>query len=1366
MDTTPRMALDAYLPIDRRRALARGEVLPERSLGSALFADLSGFTPLMEHLSNTLGPQQGAEELTHLLNALFTPLIAEVHGHGGSILAFGGDALTCWFPALTPHPPVPLHARGRGERGVGESGVRAAACAQAMLGHVAAFQGTGTLAGPMHLSMHIGIASGPVRRLCAGRPPYGLYDVLAGATVERMAAAASRSVAGQVAVDRATAAQLPQATWQLLDEDFALLGGAPLPEPAQTIGRLEEIPPLSSRQVRRWLAEPLYRRLQAGAGAFSAELRIVTSMFVQFAGLDYDGDPDAGTKLQRYIALVQKHLTPYEGYLAMVACGDKGSLLHIVFGAPLAHEDDPTRAVGFALELQAAVAALPFIHGQRIGVSVGRVYAGILGSPERCTYTVLGDEVNLSARLMQTAEPGQVLVSNHVQRAAPGFAYRPLGTVALKGRAEPVPVLEALAAQERRTVETGELLVGREEELARLAELVAAVESGRGKVLLLLGEAGVGKSALVRALLRRVAQRGWATYVSPCLSYGKNTPYLPWRGIVEQAAGLPAEAGPAERMARLGEVLSTLPDPPGFLGYWQARLPLLAEAMGLPVSETPLTRSLEGELRRDNTFRVLEALVRHLARERPAVVVLEDAYWADELSLALAAQIGRGLGDIPLLLTIVQRPFTAQTPPSLLDLQALPHQATMTLAGLGQTAAAELARQRLRGAELPPRLQALLQEKARGNPFFIEELLRALEEAGHLRRANGTVELAGTWEALELPDTIEGVVRARMDRLPEAERLTLKVAAVIGRTFQRPLLQEVHPARPPEVALARQLDYLGQAAFTLLEEKAPEWRYAFQHPILHEVAYETLLFAQRRQLHGAIGAVLEGWHAGDPLRVLDLLAYHYARSETREKAVYYLYRAAEKARHEYANEVALGYYTQALERLLPEEQEKRYEVLSGRERIYDLLGEREAQEKDLQEMAALAQVLADPCRQVEVLNRQARRAVDMGAFEEARDLAQRARQFAEESGDRAGSALAQRILGISHASQGEFEEALHFLTQARQIYKETGDGPGEASCLSNLGSVHFYRGDSEESRRYYQQALAMARRLADRRLEAFLLDNLGLTYRHQGDYGRARSCGEQAAAILREIGDIPNVQINLGNVGTLALVQGDLEMARSHYLEALQLARDLLDTEGEATTLCDLGRLYTCQGQYGEARRCLRTAGQLFRRMGHRRGQADTARNLGVLEYWAGRPRAAARSLRRALTLWQELGDAGNTLATQAWLGLACLALGEGEQACSLLQEVEARLQAGEYSGAYPEQELWWAAYRVWKYCNQEERARRAIEQAHRLVQEQAARIGDPALRRSFLEQIPVNREVELEVGSWMLEDGGPGPHGPPPSNL
>lgn len=1354
-DTTRRMALDAYLPLDRRRALARGEVLPERSLGSALFADLSGFTLLMEHLCATLGPQHGAEELTHLLNALFTPLIAEVHGHGGSIVAFGGDALTCWFPALTPPP-----------RGVGGSGVRAAACAQAMLGHVASFQGAGTSAGPVRLSMHIGIASGPVRRLCIGRPPYGLYDVLAGATVERMAAAASRSAAGQVAVDRATAAQLPQATWRPLDEEFALLGGAPLPGAAHAIGRLEEIPPLPSRRVRRWLAEPLYRRLQAGAGAFSAELRIVTSMFVQFAGLDYDGDPDVESKLQRYIALAQERLAPYEGYLAMVACGDKGSLLHIVFGAPLAHEDDPARAVGFALDFQAAVAALPFIHGQRIGVSVGRVYAGILGSPERCTYTVLGDEVNLSARLMQAAEPDQVLVSNRVQRAAPGFAYRALGIVALKGRAEPVPVLEALAAQGRRTVSSEELLVGREEELARLAELVAAVESGRGKVLLLLGEAGVGKSALVRALLRRVAQHGWATYVSPCLSYGKNTPYLPWRTIVEQAAGLPPEAGPAERVARLSEVLAALPDPPGIPGYWQARLPLLAEAMGLPVSETPLTRSLEGELRRDNTFRVLEALVCHQAHERPAIVVLEDAYWADELSLALAAQIGRGLGDIPLLLTIVQRPFTAQTPPSLLDLQALPHQTTMTLAGLGQTAAAELARQRLHGAELPPRLQALLQEKARGNPFFIEELLRALEEAGYLRRVNGTVELAGAWEALELPDTIEGVVRARMDRLPEAERLTLKVAAVIGRTFQRPLLQEVHPARPPEVALARQLDYLGQAAFTMLEEKAPEWRYAFQHPILHEVAYETLLFAQRRQLHGAIGAVLEGWHAGDPLRVLDLLAYHYARSEEREKAVHYLQAAADKARREYANEVALGYYTQALERLLPEEQEKRYEVLSGRERIYDLLGEREAQEKDLQEMAALAQVLADPRRQVEVLNRQARRAVNMGLFEEARRLAEQARCSATAWDDQAGTALAERTLGIIHGSYGEYEAALSSFRRSQEIYQRLGDGPGEIACLTNIGTAQMYQGDLLAAVHSHERALEMARRLGDRRREALLLDNLGVSYRYLGDYGRARCCSEQALTILREIGDAPNVEINLGNLGTMAMVSGDLETARSYYVEALRLARHLSDPEGEATNLCDLGRLYTWQGQYQQARRCLQAAAQLFGRMGHRRGQADTARNLGVLEYWAGRPRAAARSLRRALTLWQELGDAGNALATQAWLGLACLALGEGEQACSLLQEVEARLQAGEYSGAYPEQELWWAAYRVWRYCNQEERARRAIEQAHRLVQEQAARIGDPALRRSFLEQIPVNREVELEVGSWMLEDGGPEPYGPPPSNL
>ena len=1312
--------LEALLPLDRRQALALGQDLPEWGQGTVLFADVSGFTPLMERLTDALGPQRGAEELTRLLNGLFASLIEAVHGHGGQVIAFGGDALTCWFP----------------EGVQGGSSLRGAACALALLERVEAFQRVESASGPVSLSIHVGLASGPVRRLCAGRAPYGRHEVLAGATVERMGRAASRAGAGQAVLDAATAARLPPNASRPWGEFALLQPGSLPPMPAVPLSPTVSLP---APMLRCWLAGPLYRRLRSG-GRFAAELRRVTSLFIRFAGLDYDGDPQAGKYLQRYVSLAQRHLAAYGGYLAAVTCGDKGNLLYALFGAPIAHEDDPERALGFAWEFREAVRDLPFIREQRLGISLGKVYAGILGSAERCTYTVLGDEINVSARLMEEAAPGEILVSRAVERAVKRFRFRSLGAVQVKGHTEAIPVFVPLSP-EREREEEEEVLVGREKEKEGLAALLERVASGRGHLLLVTGEAGVGKSALVRFLLRQARGRAWPAYVGACLSYGQHTPYLPWRAILEQAYGLTPEMGAAERVARLEEAVARLPEPPGRPGYWPARFPLLAEAMGLEVPETPLTRSLEGELRRDNAFLLLEALVRHLARERPAVVVLEDAYWADELSLLLAAHIGQGLEDVPLLLVIVQRPLRVE-PPVVQAWKRLPWQTTLALEPLPGGDSLELARQRLGGAVLSPRLQGLLQEKARGNPFFIEELLRTLGESGLLRRSDGEVDLSGDGEAIELPDTVEDLVRARLDRLPEKERLTLKVAAVIGRTFRRPLLQEVHPERPGETSLARQLSRLEQAAFTLLEEPEPEWRYAFPHPILHEVTYETLLFAQRRQLHGAVGAALERQYAGNPAPVLEALAYHYARSEEREKAVHYLQQAAEKARREYANEAALGYYGQALERLLPEEREKRYELLAGRERIYDLLGERQAQEKDLLEMGRLAEALGDPRLRIEVLNRRARRAVDIGEFRPALRFAREARRWAERGGERAGLAEAQKILAIAHASLGEYEKARRLLDLACKLYRAQDNHFGEASCLSNLGLIYLYQGEAERALSYLARFLELARSLGDRPRETLAWINLGLAQFYRGAYEEARDCYRQALSLSRETGHRAGEAPALDNLGALAMALGDLDEATACHRQALEMARMLGDREGEATSLSSLGLLAAYQGRREEARLYLQRSLEQYRAIGHRRGEAVARHNAGVAEVWAGNAPAAVEALQEALALREEIGEAGSALVSRAWLSLACLEAGEVERARALLAEVERVLQDEGYGGDAPEQEVWWALFRVHQGLGEEEKARAALERARRLVQERAGRLRDPRLRRSFLENVPVNREI------------------------
>ncbi|MBN1954167.1 MAG: tetratricopeptide repeat protein [Anaerolineae bacterium] len=1315
--------LAAYLPLDRRRAIARGANLPEHGRGAVLFADVSGFTPLMEHLALTMGPQKGAEELTLRLNKLFTPLVEEVHRHRGSVISFGGDALTGWFPGK-----------------MAASVPRAAACALAMQRSVDRAAPVDLPAGQTAFSMHVGIAAGDVRRFCVGAPPHGLIDVLAGLPLERAVEAQQRAGSGQVAVDAALAEHLPHAALQPLRDEFSLL----LASPACAGSSLPLLPPLSLEQARRWLTAALYNRLQAGGGEFAAELRLVTSLFVRFAGLDYARDAQVGQKLAAYVVLIQQLLARYEGHLALVACGDKGNLAHILFGAPIAHEDDPDRAVRFALEFQQAVQATPFICEQRIGVSLGRVYAGVLGSPRRCTYTVLGDEVNVSARLMEAAQPGQLLVTRRIRQAVSGhYLFHALPAVRAKGKEEPIPVFAPTELAERPAEDTAERLIGREQELGAILRRMDRLPEGEGLVLQLVGEAGVGKSALLRALLRLARERGWQTYVGACLSYGQQTPYLPWRSVIRDMFPHAAET----EIAHLRRLVEALPAPAGRPGYWLARLPLLAEAMGLEVDDTPLTRSLEGELRRDNTFQLLEALLQQATAGRPTVIVLEDAYWADELSLDLALRIGRGLAEQPLLLALVHRPFTGPPPAAVTALQALPHQVTLTLLPLAQESTLELARERLQSRDLAPALAALLREKTQGNPFFVEEILRALREGGHLVWEEKRITLTGAWETLELPDTIEGVVRARLDRLEEKERLTLKVASVIGRTFRRLLLQEVHPLQPAASTLVHQLAQLGAADFTLLEEAAPKWRYAFCHPILHETTYETLLFVQRRRLHGAIGEALERWRSDDLSRALDLLAYHYARSEKREKAIQYLHLAGEKARREYANQVALDHYSQAIDLLEPEEREQRYNLLAGRERIHNLMGNRDAQQQDLQQMEHLAVQLDDARRQVEVLNRSARWAVDTGAFQQAQEFARRAQQQAERCQDWLAAAEAQKSRGIVHAILGEYGPAIEMFEQSRQACCMANDPVGEASCLGNLGTVHLYRGDAEQARTHYAQALALFQDAAQAWQEARALINLGIADVRLGAYEQALESYQQALLISREIGSAADEELVLNSMGNLLMTLGDLGRAARHFEQALELALRLQDREGEATCRSNLGLLLAYRGEVEQGRRVLREALQQNRDMGRRRGEAHALHHLGVVHVMADQPAEARQPFQQALALREEIGETGNALATSAWLALTEQMLAESGPAQARMKNVVAQLELAGYSGDYPEQEIWWAACQVWQAGGQRHMARQALQKAYQFVQEQARRIMDDELARSYREQVWVNRAI---IAAWQ----------------
>ena len=487
-------------------------------------------------------------------------------------------------------------------------------------------------------------------------------------------------------------------------------------------------------QIRPWLLPPVYERLQAGKGEFLAELRPAVVLFLSFGGIDYDGDETAGAKLDAYIRWVQTVLARYEGYLLQLTVGDKGSYVYTAFGAPIAHEDDAMRAVSAALELRTPPTTLNFIDNVQIGISQGQIYTGAYGGTMRRTYGVMGDDVNLAARLMQAAAPEQILVSYIARQAtADIFTWENLPPLKVKGKADPVIVFSLGGAKERRAIHLQERnyalpMVGREAELALLEQKLAQVLAGHGQVIGITAEAGMGKSRLVAEIIHRANDRQMIGYGGECQSYGTNISYLVWQPIWHGFFGLDSAWEVSEQVSELERQLKLI-DPA--LG---PRLPLLGAVLNLSIPDNDLTHSFDAKLRKASLEALLVDCLRARAKEMPLLLILEDSHWLDPLSHDLLEEIGRTIVDLPVLLVLAYRP------PDLQRLQAprvsqLAYFTEISLADFTPQEAERLITLKLQQFFGPQTkiLSGLVERiiaRAQGNPFYIEELLNYLQDQG------------------------------------------------------------------------------------------------------------------------------------------------------------------------------------------------------------------------------------------------------------------------------------------------------------------------------------------------------------------------------------------------------------------------------------------------------------------------------------------------------------------------------------------------------------------------------------------------------------------------------------------------------------
>jgi class 3 adenylate cyclase/tetratricopeptide (TPR) repeat protein len=979
--------------------------------------------------------------------------------------------------------------------------------------------------------------------------------------------------------------------------------------------------PSARRDVDPFLPKELLAKLEAArAGrAMEGERRIVTMLFSDVKGstaMAEDLDPEDWAEVmngafERLIAPVYR----YEGTLARLM----GDAIFAFFGAPIAHEDDPQRAVEAGLDIVAGIATyrerLKAERGLdldvRVGINTGPVMVGHVGSDLRLEYTAMGDAVNVAARMEQTAEPGTVQITAETSRLVDGvFELEPRGGIEVKGKSEPVAAFRVLGrkAEPGRTRGLpGSPLVGRERELERLLTAVEEVQEGRGRIVSLIGEAGLGKSRLIEETRagwadRRPgemvrsdvdARRLWETW--QCVSYDTTRPYAQYRRVLARLAGIEDTDPPAEVRRKLA---ATLEAEAGH-EWLEPHMRVWRSLFGVPeAGEEPL----EGQAFRDAIVELVPGSTRAFEAGEPRLLVFEDLHWCDEASMELLIETAKLVDDLPFLFLFAYRP-DRQAPSWRLKqwLEAeYPHRSIeLALEPLSPEES-----DRLIEALLPdedPSVRTQLQDRIDGNPLFAEEFAAAVRD----RHADA------------IPTTLQALFTTRLDDLDEDSRHTLQLASVIGRTFSEPVLGAIEESGDLSISL-RTLERHG-----LIREVArvPEREYEFHHSLTQDATYGTILLRRRRELHRRVGEAFEELYANRIEEFAPILARHFQEAGDDERTLRYATAAGDSAARLYANAEAAAHHRDAIDAAtrLGRTDEAVGHLFPGRGRVLELSGRYEEAVANYEEMEALAR------------DSSAERGV-LGALMSLTTLyatptpvfdGTRGRELAEQT-----IALANRL----------------------------GDRPAEAKALWNLMIVTIYGGgDAREAVEAGERSLAIARELDDRMQLAFTLTDLWRPYAAIGDTKKARAVLEESRPIWREIGNLPMLCENLSSTAQIVGFLGNGDEALALCDEAYTIAGEIGNPWGQSYSLLNAYHVDVDRGNYGRALARMQECIELGERSGFTVPLALTRADLGTLYARLGRVELGfelveeaerfAGQMQSVAMPWVLLGEAAVSLA-------------------------------------------------------------------------------------------------------------------------
>jgi len=1148
-----RTALSAFVPRTLWPLLAGGGK-GSRKEGSVLFADLAGFTRLTDSLAS-IG-KEGAEELTRILNEFFSSMIRIVHEDGGDVVRFGGDAMTIFIPA----PPR-----------------RALDTALRLQAETAKYQAVETRAGTFPLGMKIGVSSGVCVFELVGNDKVGFDYFAAGSALDLSAESEHKASVGQIVVCPRSAQGLDTAGLKtaLLDSGFLLVEGVengPAPQPGASAAAPD---PPSEEALAGFLPFYIKDKLMEKQELLVGEHRRTTVLFLSFKALDYENDASAAETAALVYEESARLVRKYGGFINKIDMGDKGSKILAIFGSPLAVERQEEMGCRCAMDIMESPALAGVSHEMKIGITVSSVFSAYVGCGDRREYTVMGNGINLAARLMSACCPGTILASEEVhEKARAAVQFDTLEPINVKGKTEKVPIFAPTKVLGSSQASGG--FVGRASELERALSLLRdpAVSSN----IAISGAAGVGKSFFMARLKKLCEEDGQECIFTNLASYDRDKFLGAWRGIILHCLGAEASGGKVLTAEALSQMVGEED---------REYLPLFKDVLDLDLPENNSTRALSSKDRKDVFFAIVSRLILKNTAENPHSIFIDHLDYADPSSLEFLGEIATDVKGTPLRIVVTFRDVTAPSVKEVVE-----GFDSLEIRPFGED---EIRDYLVKIAGFAPPAETFVSfvlRKTGGNPKFLEEVLQIMKrEKLAFKGPSSLLEVdEDRLSSASFPDTLQGIFLSRVESLSEKERQLLKSASILGSSFSIASLGSLLDKPMEEVA--SEVSSMEPSGLIRMDTWGSRPYASFTDSLLRDALYDSMNFQIRRELHRKIACSMEALGSTEP-RINAVLARHFESAGEEEKALDYLWKSAEYARSLYDNRSAfdyLGRFVTISEKKgsSPSTDKNFLDALMYFADVNQELGripEADALYKRI--LDEIADVRQDTVRATSRLADNKRRT---GCLKESLELFEKALDGAKQLKD---EELQCRIFldsGVPLAMTGKMGKAMDHFQRAENIAAKIGDFPSLVYALMNRGLVEYFKGKLEGAKSLLLKAREVAKEHDLRSYLALITVNLAQVHFEMGEYEKALAICKEAVEVSRQFGYRNHLVLAMANQALYETMLCQWEEAGKSVEKALMLARHYGMSYPEAINLHTKSLLKFGCGRFSEAVRLQESA--------------------------------------------------------------------------------------------------------------------------------------------------------------------------------